>query len=104
MSARALVRIVPDPEENPEAAVAAACAIACVTGCLQLLMGICRLGVLAVFLAPPLVSGFTTAAAFAIAASQLHSLLGIQIPSFPDEEAGILRTYAVRMHPHPTHT
>ena len=95
MSARIVARLVPNPELNAAAAVAASTAVALVVGCCQLLLGLSRLGVLAVFLAPPLISGFTTASAFAIAASQLSALLGLTVPDYPEEEAGLVRTYAV---------
>lgn len=49
-------------------------------GLIQLLMGIFRLGFLVNFLSHPVLSGFTSAAAIIIAASQLGYFLGISIP------------------------
>ncbi len=53
--------------------------LAFITGVLLLLMGIFRLGFLVNFLSRPVISGFTSAAAFIIAISQLKHLLGIDI-------------------------
>lgn len=49
-------------------------------GLLQLLMGIFRMGFLVNFLSHPVLSGFTSAAALIIGASQLKNLLGIDFP------------------------
>jgi SulP family sulfate permease len=49
-------------------------------GVLQLGMGLFRLGFLVNFLAHPVISGFTSAAALIIGFSQLDSLLGVDIP------------------------
>lgn len=48
-------------------------------GGIQFLLGIFRMGFLVNFLSRPVISGFTTAAAIIIGASQLKHLLGIQI-------------------------
>jgi len=60
--------------------VALALVLAFLTGALQLLMGLFRLGFVVNFLSHPVVSGFTSAAALVIAASQLKPLLGIDLP------------------------
>ncbi|XP_041978293.1 sodium-independent sulfate anion transporter-like isoform X1 [Aricia agestis] len=44
------------------------------TGCVIMLLGICQLGFLLDFISKPVISGFTTAAALQISASQLKSL------------------------------
>ncbi len=51
-------------------------------GIVQLLLSLFRLGFLVNFLSHPVISGFTSAAAVIIAASQLQYLLGIEIPRF----------------------
>lgn len=48
-------------------------------GVVQLLMGLFRMGFLVNFLSHPVISGFTSAAAVIIAASQLGNLLGIEL-------------------------
>jgi SulP family sulfate permease len=50
-------------------------------GMVQFAMGLCRLGFLANFLSQPVISGFTSAAAMIILASQLKDILGIATPS-----------------------
>ena len=49
-------------------------------GMLQFLLGLFRMGFLVNFLSHPVVSGFTSAAAFIILFSQMGSLLGVNIP------------------------
>ncbi|MEJ7705221.1 MAG: SulP family inorganic anion transporter [Geodermatophilaceae bacterium] len=57
--------------------VAAAGLLAVLTGLLQLAMGVLRLGALVNFLSIPVISGFTSAAAVTIAATQVKDLLGV---------------------------
>lgn len=49
-------------------------------GVFQLLMGVFRMGFLVNFLSHPVLSGFTSAAALIIGASQLKNLLGVDLP------------------------
>lgn len=49
-------------------------------GLLQLLMGLFRMGFLVNFLSHPVLSGFTSAAAIIIGASQIKNLLGVDLP------------------------
>lgn len=56
---------------------AAALVLALLSGLMLLVLGLLRLGFLANFLSHPVVSGFISASAIVIAASQLKSLLGI---------------------------
>lgn len=49
-------------------------------GCLQLILGLVRIGFFVNFLAKPVISGFTSAAAIIIGMSQLKYVLGIDIP------------------------
>lgn len=55
--------------------------LALLVGVLQLSMGLLRLGFVVNFLSHPVVSGFTSAAALIIGASQLGHLLGVKLPS-----------------------
>jgi MFS superfamily sulfate permease-like transporter len=48
--------------------------------CAQILLGVCRLGVLSVLLSDTLVSGFTTGAAVHVLTSQVKNVLGLKIP------------------------
>ena len=57
-----------------------AIALALMMGVIQLLLGILRAGFLVNFLSKPIISGFTSAAAFIIGANQISNLLGIDIP------------------------
>lgn len=52
--------------------------LAMLSGLILVVMGIARLGLLANFLSHPVISGFVTASAIIIAASQLKHLLGIE--------------------------
>lgn len=54
--------------------------LALMVGVLQVLLGLLRGGVLVNFLSGPVISGFTSAAALIIGASQLKTLLGIEMP------------------------
>jgi SulP family sulfate permease len=54
--------------------------LAFLVGGFQFLLGLFRLGFLVNFLSHPVVSGFTSAAAFIIGLSQLKHLLGVSIP------------------------
>ena len=60
--------------------IALAILLAFMVGIIQFLMGIFRLGFLVNFLAHPVISGFTSAAAIIIGFSQLKHILGIKIP------------------------
>jgi sulfate permease, SulP family len=50
-------------------------------GLVQFLMGLFRMGFIVNFLSHPVLSGFTSAAAIIIAASQFRNLLGVELPS-----------------------
>jgi SulP family sulfate permease len=66
--------------------VALAGLLALLVGAVQLVLGVLRLGVLVSFMSHSVLSGFTSAAAIVIAASQLKDLLGIKAEraeSFP---------------------
>lgn len=73
--------------EDPDY-VAAATLLALLVGGILLLAGALRLGFLVDFLAHPVISGFTSAAALTIAVSQLKDILGVKIAR-PD---GVLDT------------
>jgi sulfate permease, SulP family len=53
--------------------------LAFMMGAIQLLFGVCRLGFLVNFLAKPVISGFTSAAAIIIALNQVKYLVGVDI-------------------------
>lgn len=67
-------------ETGSEAFVGMAIATALIAGLIQVGLSIFRLGFLINFLSHPVISGFTSAAAFIIGLSQLKFLLGIDIP------------------------
>ncbi|WP_350284362.1 solute carrier family 26 protein [uncultured Croceitalea sp.] len=62
-----------------EAYIAMAVFLAFFVGIIQLVMGFMRLGFLSNFLSRPVVSGFTSAAAFVIAISQLKHFFGLNV-------------------------
>jgi len=66
-------------ETGSEAFVGMAIATALIAGLIQVALSIFRLGFLINFLSHPVISGFTSAAAFIIGLSQLKFLLGINI-------------------------
>ncbi|GMV44191.1 MAG: sodium-independent anion transporter [Myxococcales bacterium] len=63
-----------------EAYLGHAVLLALMVGVMQVVMGAGRLGFLVNFLSHPVVSGFTSAAALIIGASQLKHLLGVDLP------------------------
>jgi SulP family sulfate permease len=67
--------------DDPAQRVQYALFIASITGLLQILMGSFRLGQAFNLIARSVISGFTIAAPFIIIASQLDTLLGLEIPS-----------------------
>lgn len=52
-----------------------------IAGLIQVLLSLFRMGFLVNFLSHPVISGFTSAAAFIIAVSQVKHLLGVPVPS-----------------------
>ncbi|KDR19089.1 prestin-like isoform X2 [Zootermopsis nevadensis] len=60
--------------------VQVATAVCFVVGVWQVILGVCRLGVLSVLLSDTLVSGFTTGAAVHVLTSQVKNLLGVKVP------------------------
>lgn len=66
-------------EGDPTAAVGLAATLAVMVGLLRIALGVGRLGFMVTFLSRPVLSGFTSAAAILIAASQLKHLLGISL-------------------------
>lgn len=58
--------------------IAAAMALALISGLMLMAMGLLRLGFFANFLSHPVISGFTSASAIIIAASQLTTILGVE--------------------------
>lgn len=70
--------IAPYAAGGTGALVGAALALALLSGLILLVLGLLRLGALANFLSHPVISGFISASAILIAASQLKTLLGIR--------------------------
>ena len=68
---------------QPEDYIQAAILLATLVGILQLTMGLFKLGFLVKLLTPPIISGFTSAAALIIGFSQLKYLLGVDLGSSP---------------------
>jgi sulfate permease, SulP family len=78
---------------DPATYVVLAGALALMVGAIQLLLGLLRLGVVVDLLSHSVISGFTSAAALVIAASQLRALTGIEAEggeTFVAELSGIL--------------
>jgi SulP family sulfate permease len=65
---------------NPEKYIPLALLLAVMVGMIQVILGILRFGFLTRFLSRPVLTGFTSAAAFIIGVSQLKHLLGIPLP------------------------
>ena len=77
---------------DPARYAALAGLLAVLVGAIQLLMGVLRLGVLVNFMSHSVLSGFTSAAAIVIAASQVKDLLGLDAEragTFPEIVASI---------------
>ena len=86
MTAQAIREVAPEAAEGSTLWVSLAILLALTVGAVQLGLGLVRLGLLVNFLSRPVVSGFMSAAALLIAASQLGLLLGVEL-----EPAGFLR-------------
>ena len=71
--------VAPIADGDPDRYIALSLLLAFMVGVLQLAMGLLRFGFLVNFLAHPMLSGFTSAAAFIIGFSQLNHLLGVDI-------------------------
>lgn len=70
--------IAPYAALGPAAYAGAALTLALLSGAMLLAMGLLRLGFLANFLSHPVISGFITASAVIISASQLKTLMGVR--------------------------
>ena len=78
---------------DPATYVVLAGALALMVGAIQLLLGVLRLGAVVDLLSHSVISGFTSAAALVIAASQLRALTGIEVEggeTFVAELAAVL--------------
>lgn len=70
--------VLAEPGSGPY--IALAILLAAMAGVIQIAMGVARLGFVVNLLSRPVITGFASAAALIIAASQLDSLLGIPLP------------------------
>ncbi|QSP95753.1 sulfate permease [Marinobacter salinisoli] len=70
--------LAPLAEAGTEQYIAAAVLLALISGAMLVLMGLFRFGFLANFLSHPVISGFMSASAILIVASQLKHVLGVQ--------------------------
>lgn len=94
MTAAAIAQLqLPGVVPGSAAYAGAALALALLSGLMLMVMGVLRLGFLANFLSHPVISGFITASAVLIAASQLKTLLGIRADghTLPELLAAIVR-------------
>lgn len=85
----------PLAEGDPARYAALAGLLAILVGAVQALMGVLRLGVLVNFLSHSVLSGFTSAAAIVIAASQVKDLFGLtagRAETFPEIAASVWRS------------
>lgn len=80
---------------TPETWLPTATALALLSGGVLLLMGWLRLGVLVTLLSHPVLSGFTSAAAVVIIASQLKNVTGLDLGDF----AGLSAPLQIHVHP-----
>ena len=96
MTATAIAQLPPSLGLDP---AQAALGLALLSGAILLLMGLLRLGALAHFLSHPVISGFITASAVLITASQLKSLLGVTVTGqhLPEMLVSLI-THAHQMH------
>lgn len=69
-----------------------AVALSMLVGLLQLLMGLLKLGFVAVYLSDPIISGFTTGAAILVFTSQVKHILGLEVPRYSGAFA-VVKTY-----------
>ncbi|PFX33452.1 sulfate anion transporter 1-like isoform X2 [Stylophora pistillata] len=69
-----------------------AVALSMLVGLLQLLMGLFKLGFVAVYLSDPIISGFTTGAAILVFTSQVKHILGLEVPRYSGAFA-VVKTY-----------
>jgi sulfate permease, SulP family len=86
---------------DPATYVVLAGALALLVGAIQLLLGLLRLGSVIDLLSHAVISGFTSAAALVIAASQLRALTGIEAEgghTFAEELAGLVSAVGT-LHP-----
>ncbi|MBO4205321.1 SulP family inorganic anion transporter [Micromonospora echinofusca] len=87
--------LAPLADGDPARYAALAGLLALLVGAIQLLMGVLRLGVLVNFMSHSVLSGFTSAAAIVIAASQVKDLFGLKAgraETFPEIVGSVWRT------------
>lgn len=69
-----------------------AVALSMLVGLFQFIMGVLKLGFVAVYLSDPIISGFTTGAAILVFTSQVKHLLGLNVPRYSGAFA-VVKTY-----------
>lgn len=79
LTATSLASYGPDPAQL----IIAAVVLSLLVGCIQIVLGILHMGSLINFIAYPVLSGFTTAAAFIIWFSQVPKLFGVAVSEQP---------------------
>jgi SulP family sulfate permease len=87
--------LAPVAQGDPARYAALAGLLALLVGAIQILMGVLRLGVLVNFMSHSVLSGFTSAAAIVIAASQVKDLLGLdaeRAETFPEIVSSVWRS------------
>jgi len=72
--------VAPLAQGDPQRAIELSILLSAMVGILLIGMGLLRFGILTHFLSHPVLTGFTSAAALVIGASQLQHLLGIPLP------------------------
>nr|XP_056703745.1 chloride anion exchanger [Euleptes europaea] len=96
----AVLRIIPDNTGNStltnssltdQQRVMVAASVTMLAGIFQLLLGILRIGFIVIYLSQSLISGFTTAAAIHVVASQLKFIFHLPVPGY-NKPLGIIWT------------
>eukprot|EP00450_Noctiluca_scintillans_P022589 CAMPEP_0194512170 /NCGR_PEP_ID=MMETSP0253-20130528/44057_1 /TAXON_ID=2966 /ORGANISM="Noctiluca scintillans" /LENGTH=713 /DNA_ID=CAMNT_0039355579 /DNA_START=88 /DNA_END=2229 /DNA_ORIENTATION=+ len=80
LSAKAVMSVVPEPHDDPTAAVAASAVVAAIVGAVLVVLGFLRCGFIATFLSDSVLSGFCTAASLIIPLSQLKYAFQVTVP------------------------
>ncbi|KAK6995100.1 solute carrier family 26 member 6 [Biomphalaria glabrata] len=82
-------KIVDNKEDIDRTKLMLAMSVSFVVGVIQFVLGLCHLGFLTVYLSDPLISGFTTGAAFHVFTSQIKHIFGISAGTY----SGVLNLF-----------